>query len=185
MNFLSKTSNVQRSAVIWNAVSACLTSFQTMLLLMVLTHFGTPEHSGYFVMAYTAANLLMHLGKFGMRQYQVTDAGNKYSFREYVASRVFSVGLMAAALVLYLLYSLLFNGYTAEKAAVVALITFYRGVEAAEDVQVILGLEEDAQYKVYIDDVNTGTMETNMGGKLVLSIETTAGRTVPVKVVKI
>ena len=105
-----------------------------MLLLMVLTHFGTPEHSGYFVMAYTAANLLMHLGKFGMRQYQVTDAGNKYSFREYVASRVFSVGLMAAALVLYLLYSLLFNGYTAEKVAVVALITFYRGVEAAEDV---------------------------------------------------
>ena len=134
MRFLSKTSNIQRSAVIWNAVSACLTSFQTMLLLMVLTHFGTAEHSGYFVMAYTAANLLMHLGKFGMRQYQVTDAGNKYSFREYVASRVFSVGLMAAALVLYLLYSLLFNGYTAEKAAVVALITFYRGVEAAEDV---------------------------------------------------
>jgi O-antigen/teichoic acid export membrane protein len=105
-----------------------------MLLLMVLTHFGTAEHSGYFVMAYTVANLLMHLGKFGMRQYQVTDAGNKYSFREYVASRVFSVGLMAAALVLFLLYSLLFNGYTAEKAAVVALITFYRGVEAAEDV---------------------------------------------------
>ena len=69
-----------------------------------------------------------------MRQYQVTDAGNKYSFREYCASRVFSVGLMGAALVLYLLWALLFNGYTAEKAAVVALITFYRGVEAAEDV---------------------------------------------------
>jgi len=134
MNFLSKTSNIQRSAVIWNAVSACLTSFQTMLLLMVLTHFGTSEHSGYFVMAYTAANLFMHLGKFGMRQYQVTDAGNKYSFREYVASRVFSVGLMAAALVLYLLWALFFNGYTTKKAAVVALITFYRGVEAAEDV---------------------------------------------------
>ena len=134
MKFLSRTGNIARSTLIWNAISACLTSFQTMLLLMVLTHFGTAEHSGYFVMAYTAANLFMHLGKFGMRQYQVTDAGNRYSFREYVASRVFSVGLMGAALVLYLLYSLLFNGYTAEKAAVVALITFYRGVEAAEDV---------------------------------------------------
>ena len=126
--------SIQRSAVIWNAIAACLTSFQTMLLLLVLTHYGTAEHSGYFVMAYTAANLFMHLGKFGMRQYQVTDAGNKYSFREYVASRVFSVGLMTFALVLYLLWSLLFNGYTAEKAVVVALITFYRGVEAAEDV---------------------------------------------------
>jgi len=133
-SFLTKTGNIQRSAVIWNAVAACLTSFQTMLLLMLLTHFGTAEHSGYFVMAFTAANLFMHLGKFGMRQYQVTDAGDKYSFRDYVASRVFSVGLMTAALVLFLLWSLLFNGYTAEKAAVVALITFYRGVEAAEDV---------------------------------------------------
>lgn len=133
-SFLTKTKNIRRSAMVWNAVSACLTSFQTMLLLMVLTHFGTAEHSGYFVMAYTAANLLMHLGKFGMRQYQVTDAGNNYTFREYAASRVFSVGLMTLALAVYLLWSLLFNGYTAEKAAVVALITFYRGVEAAEDV---------------------------------------------------
>ena len=133
-SFLTKTKNIQRSAVIWNAVAACLTSFQSMLLLMLLTHFGTPEHSGYFVMAFTAANLFMHLGKFGMRQYQVTDAGGKYAFRDYVTSRGFSVGLMTAALVLFLLWSLLFNGYTAEKAVVVALITFYRGVEAAEDV---------------------------------------------------
>lgn len=133
-SFLTKTKNIERSAVVWNAVAACLTSFQTMLLLMLLTHFGTPEHSGYFVMAFTAANLFMNIGKFGMRQYQVTDAGDRFSFREYVASRVFSVGLMTAALVLFLLWALLFNGYTAEKAAVVALITFYRGVEAAEDV---------------------------------------------------
>ena len=133
-SFLTKTKNIGRSAVLWNAIAACLTSFQTMLLLMLLTHFGTAEHSGYFVMAFTAANLFMHLGKFGMRQYQVTDAGNRYSFREYVASRIFSVGLMGAALVLFLLWALFFNGYTAEKAAVVALITFYRGVEAAEDV---------------------------------------------------
>ena len=133
-SFLTKTKNIERSAVVWNAVAACLTSFQTMLLLMLLTHFGTPEHSGYFVMAFTAANLFMNIGKFGMRQYQVTDAGDRFSFREYVASRVFSVGLMTAAPVLFLLWALLFNGYTAEKAAVVALITFYRGVEAAEDV---------------------------------------------------
>ena len=133
-SFLLKTKNVNRSAVIWNALAACLTSFQTMLLLMVLTHFGTSDHSGFFVMAYTVANLVMNIGKFGMRQFQVTDVAEKYSFREYVTSRVFSSGLMTLALVLYLLYGLLFNGYTAEKAAVVALISLFRGVEAAEDV---------------------------------------------------
>ena len=133
-SLLLKTKNISRSAVIWNALSACLTSFQTMLLLMVLTRFGTPEHSGYFVMAYTVANLMMNIGKFGMRQYQVTDAKEKYSFREYVSSRVFSAGVMTAALCLYLLWGLLANGYSAEKAAAVALISLFRGIEAAEDV---------------------------------------------------
>ena len=133
-SFLLKTKNVSRSAVLWNAVSACLTSFQTMLLLMLLTRTGTAEHSGYFVMAYTVANLMLNLGKFGMRQYQVTDARENFSFREYVASRVFSMGLMTAALGLYLAWGTMANGYSAEKAAVVALITLFRGVEAAEDV---------------------------------------------------
>ena len=36
-----------------------------------------------------------------------------------------------------------------------------------EDAQIILGLEEDAEYKIYIDDVNAGTMTTQLGGKLV------------------
>ena len=133
-SFLTNSKNINRDAVIWNAVSACLTSFQTMLLLMAVTRFGTAEHSGAFVMAFTAANLFMHLGKFGMRQYQVTDAGNSYTYREYAASRVFSVAVMAAGLGLYLAWGLIWNGYTAEKAAVIALITFYRGVDAAEDV---------------------------------------------------
>ena len=133
-SLLLKTRNISRSAVIWNALSACLTSFQTMLLLMVLTRFGTAEHSGYFVMAYTVANLMMNIGKFGMRQYQVTDAKEKYTFREYTASRFFSAGLMTAALCLYLLWGILANGYSAEKAAAVALISLFRGIEAAEDV---------------------------------------------------
>ena len=58
-------------------------------------------------------------------------------------------------------------------------------VEAAQDAQIILGLAEDAEYKIYIQDVNVGTMKTNMGGKLVLSVETGAAQSVLVKVVKL
>ena len=57
--------------------------------------------------------------------------------------------------------------------------------EVPGDVQVILGLEENARYKVYIGEVNTGEMETQMGGKLVLSMEAAPGETIPVKVVKL
>ena len=132
--FLLSSGNPKRDTVVWNAVSACLTSFQTMLLLMVLTRAGTEEHSGAFVMAYTVANLMMNIGKFGARQYQVTDAGEKYRYIDYTRARVFSMGLMSAALCGYLAWSLLRNGYSAEKAATVALISLFRGIEAAEDV---------------------------------------------------
>ena len=58
-------------------------------------------------------------------------------------------------------------------------------VEGTKDTQIILGLEEDAEYKIYINDTNIGTMKTNMGGKLVLSVEAGTAEGIPVKVVKL
>ena len=58
-------------------------------------------------------------------------------------------------------------------------------VEGTKDTQIILGLEEDAEYKIYINDTNIGTMKTNMGGKLVLSVEAGTAEGIPVKGVKL
>lgn len=57
-------------------------------------------------------------------------------------------------------------------------------VEGPKDAQVIIGLEDDAEYEIYINGTSTGTMKTNLGGKLVLSVEAGAADSVPVKVVK-
>lgn len=44
-------------------------------------------------------------------------------------------------------------------------------VEADEDAQITIGLEEDTEYSVTVDNVNIGTMKTNLSGKLSISIE--------------
>lgn len=44
-------------------------------------------------------------------------------------------------------------------------------VEAPTDVQITVELEEDAYYQVSIDGKEIGEMKTNLGGKLVLSVE--------------
>ncbi|MDE7297526.1 MAG: endosialidase, partial [Lachnospiraceae bacterium] len=44
-------------------------------------------------------------------------------------------------------------------------------VRAAEDVQITLELEPEKEYKIFINDTNVGRMRTNLGGKLVLSVE--------------
>ena len=44
-------------------------------------------------------------------------------------------------------------------------------VEGFEDTQITLELEAEQEYEVFVDDVNIGRMTTNLGGKLVLSVE--------------
>lgn len=57
-------------------------------------------------------------------------------------------------------------------------------VEGKEDAQITLELEEGASYDISIDGVDAGTMTTNMGGKLVLSVEFDGAKPVLVSVKK-
>ncbi len=57
-------------------------------------------------------------------------------------------------------------------------------VEGTTDTQVALGLEPEKEFKLYIDGTNIGKMKTNLGGKLVFSLQLTAGKSSDVKVVK-
>ncbi|HAZ91611.1 MAG TPA: endosialidase [Eubacterium sp.] len=44
-------------------------------------------------------------------------------------------------------------------------------VSGSQDAQITLELEAEKEYKVFVDDVNIGKMKTNLGGKLVFSVE--------------
>ena len=57
-------------------------------------------------------------------------------------------------------------------------------VEGPEDAQVILGMEDGTEYHVTIDGADMGGMKTNMGGKLVLSVELEKADQIQVKVTK-
>ena len=56
--------------------------------------------------------------------------------------------------------------------------------EGLEDAQITLGLEEDTEYEVFIDDKSIGKMKTNLGGKMNISVELEADREVSIKVSK-
>lgn len=58
-------------------------------------------------------------------------------------------------------------------------------VEGYEDTQLTLELEAEKEYKVYIDDINIGKMKTNLGGKLVLSVELNSCQRSVVRIVKL
>lgn len=58
-------------------------------------------------------------------------------------------------------------------------------VQGALDAQITLELEAEKEYKVYIDDTNVGKMKTNLGGKLMFSVELGEDHKSAVRVVKL
>ena len=57
-------------------------------------------------------------------------------------------------------------------------------VEGPEDAEITLELKESAEYEVFINDENAGTMKTNLGGKLTVSVELGAETPTAVRIVK-
>ena len=57
-------------------------------------------------------------------------------------------------------------------------------VQGFEDSQITVELEAETEYQVFIDGASTGTMTTNLGGKLSFSVELDANTKAEVKIVK-
>jgi len=58
-------------------------------------------------------------------------------------------------------------------------------VEGNEATQITVELEPGEDYKVFTDNVQTGYMQTNMSGKLAMSVELNAGSAADVRIEKV
>ncbi len=120
-----------KRAFFWNTVASTLSSFQSFIILILISHLGNTTDAGIFIFAYAAANLMMMIGKFGMRQFQASDLSEQYSFGTYVCSRRITVILM---LVVSALYGLYCSNGSAAKYWVFVLWCGIRAIESYEDV---------------------------------------------------
>ena len=57
-------------------------------------------------------------------------------------------------------------------------------VSGTEDAQITVGLMENTEYKVFINDADEGGMKTNLSGMLSLSVELSDVEIVSIKIVK-
>lgn len=57
-------------------------------------------------------------------------------------------------------------------------------VSGSEDAQITVGLQDDTEYDVSVGGADIGRMKTNMGGKLVVSLELSEGADQEVRIVK-
>ena len=57
-------------------------------------------------------------------------------------------------------------------------------VEGNDDAQITVGLEENTDYRVFVNGTDMGDMKTNLGGKLIISVELSGAGAVSVRIEK-
>lgn len=132
--FLLNAEHIERDSYIWNMTGSILMAFQSVIMLMILTRTLGLKEAGIFTIAYADANLFLTIGKYGMRNFQVSDVKKQFSFGEYWVSRVITSAGMVIVSLGYVLYAHHTSEYTIEKSLVIIWMCLFKVIDAMEDI---------------------------------------------------
>ena len=104
-------------------------SGSSFLYLLVVTRICGATLAGFFSLSYATAQLLLQVGRYGVRTYQATDLNQKYSFSEYKLSRVITCGLMMLFGIIYSSFN-----FSGEYIVISIFIIMMKMIDAVEDV---------------------------------------------------
>ncbi|MDE7313651.1 MAG: hypothetical protein K2N87_18840 [Eubacterium sp.] len=125
---------IEKDSLVWNFISSILFGFQSVMMLMVLTRTAGLKEAGIFTIAYANASLFLLIGKYGVRNYQVSDLHREHTFGDYQAARWISTAAMAVCSILYIFWKSKASHYTFYKSLAILLVCLYKVPDAVEDV---------------------------------------------------
>ncbi len=114
---------------IFNTVGSAAWGALFPALTVVATQLSGVERAGQFTMAFTTATLLLYIGNYGVKTYQISDIDETESFSSYCIQRLMTVGIM---LVVGFLYCAL-RGYDNSMWLISAGAYGYRALDALSD----------------------------------------------------
>lgn len=125
-----ESKNQERRNILWNMVGSFLYAFASMVLTIAVVQIAGEDAGGIFTFAFTTFGQHMFMmAYFGIRPFQITDMGGKYSFGDYLGLRLLTCG----AAVLVGLFYVFLNGYSFTKGATVFLMVVYKVIDALAD----------------------------------------------------
>lgn len=126
--------NREKKDYIWNTTAGLINASEAVIMSMIVTRTKSLADAGMLTIAFAIGNLMMSIGKFGIRNYQVTDVEKKFSFAAYLKVRMITVLFMAGAVAAYLFYACVSLGYSRKKLLVILAVCMIYTVETVEDV---------------------------------------------------
>lgn len=123
-----------KASLFWNSAGGMLSAFQSVLFLMILSRVLGLAESGLFSIAFANANLFANIGRFGVRNFQVSDVQKEYSFSEYLTARFWTTGLMIICFSAYLIWIGVTRHYSSYKFLLIFFVCFSKIIDSIEDV---------------------------------------------------
>lgn len=122
--------DLDRKNMLWNMAGSFIYAFASMVLSIAVIQIVGEQEGGIFTFAFsTFGQHMFMVAYFGIRPFQITDMGRKYSFGEYLSLRLFTC---AAALAFGMFYVGI-HDYTRQKALTVFLMVCYKVIDALAD----------------------------------------------------
>lgn len=115
---------------VWNTIGSMCSAVTSFILLIFVTRICGSYDAGVFALGFANAQLMLTIGRYGMRAYQATDIKSSIKFSTYLLSRLITCLIMLLISISYILWS----GYSLDKGAIVLSICVIKMVDALEDV---------------------------------------------------
>lgn len=122
---------ILKKSYFWNMIAGLINAGQSFVFMFILTRVIGVEQAGFFSFAYALANQFLSIGKFGMRNYQVTDMNEKYNFKVYFYSRIITNFFMIIAIFIYCLIKQ--NDYERSNMWILIFLSIWKVIDSFDD----------------------------------------------------
>ncbi len=128
--FIGNDKNLGGRTFAWTVSSGIVYALSSLIFLVVVTNVLGDKSAGIYSIGMVVAQQMLTVGKFAVRNYQVSDVREKYSFADYFSFRIFTCFIT----VLITIGWVIFGGYTGDRAIVIICMTIYKIAECFSDV---------------------------------------------------
>lgn len=127
---IGKKAPSDKKLFLWNMIGSSIYALASLILTYMTIRVIGDKEGGVFAIALTLAQMFIYVAYYEMRNYQVTDAKNKYEFKNYHAVKIVNCFAMMAIVLIYCLI----KKYDIYKYVIVVLVCLYRMLDGYADV---------------------------------------------------
>ena len=95
---------------LWYTMGTMCSSATSFLLMIYVTRILGVDEAGVFSISYSVGQLMLSIGWFGTRQFQVSDINEEFKFSDYLSLKLFMTIIMMVGCLIYSVF-LHFNTY--------------------------------------------------------------------------